>query len=48
MKLSLKSIIRIAKTVAPVVVPVVSVALPVIKQAVKDERRRQQGSSAGR
>jgi hypothetical protein len=38
--MNLKSILRIAKTVAPVVVPIVSIALPVIKQAVRDEKVR--------
>jgi len=38
--MSLKSILRIAKTVAPVVVPLVSVVAPVIKKAVMDEKAR--------
>lgn len=38
--MNLKSLFRLAKAVGPVVVPLVSVALPAIKKAVKEEKAR--------
>ena len=40
MKINLASLIRIAKAVAPVVVPIISVAVPVVKEAIRQEKAR--------
>lgn len=40
MKINLGSIFRIAKAVAPVVVPIVTVAVPAVKEAIRQEKAK--------